>query len=242
MKIGTWVKKDGNRGIIRGINGRKALVRWLGSNRAKYAWLRHLRKSDPPRALVLEGSLDNNLASTRSEEDVLRKWLDSNNIQLAYKNVHVLDDIRVIGKSIGRNRPPFVHISCHGDLDGFKNLYIKIAPGNRSDNLILLNNEDTIRVFKKAFGGIPLLFSACLLGKYKDEIVNFKNEIEVPYIAAFTRTVYDPEAMLFELMLYHGMLIRGWKFTTAVEKARDALLMIDVRGAMGHGQAFVRVF
>jgi len=195
----------------------------------------------PPRAFVLEGSLDHWLHSTRSEEDLLRTWLKANNVILAYKNVHSLEDIKILGEAIGLNRPLFVHISCHGwHEEGLA--YIRFAPGKNDKYDICLNDFKTVKVFRQSFSGLPILFSACTLGKYQYEMEKFVNISRLPCIAAFTRDIDEAEAMLFELLLYHGVYNNGWEFETAVEKARDSLLPLNVRGGMGKGQSLVRIF
>ena len=55
-------------------------------------------------------------------------------------------------------------------------------------------------------------------------------------------SVYDSESMLFELLLYHGVLTVGWTFATAVSRAREALSDLGLKGTRGKGQCFVRVF
>jgi hypothetical protein len=87
-----------------------------------------------------------------------------------------------------------------------------------------------------------LLFSACLLGKHKQAMTAFRTGARLGAVAAFSREVYDSEAMLFELLLYQGVLINGWTFRQAVNKACTALLTLGLRGAPGRAQSFVRVF
>jgi hypothetical protein len=243
LEPGNWVKrrKKNERGIVKSKKGRSASVLWMTKERAQVCSIHSLTPCQPPRALVLEGSLDSNLESTRSEENVLRTWLDSDKVMLAYKNIHTIDDIEVIGHAIGKNKPPFVHISCHGDHDEKKGAYITLAP--RSSDLksrIYLNDVRTISVFKDTFEDMPILFSACLLGSYRKDMDNFKKEANLRAIAAFTREVYDKECMLFELLIYQGMLFQGKKFENAVKNAEKALKIVGIKGVKGTG--FVRVF
>jgi hypothetical protein len=240
--IGDWVKdsRKGRRGRVCDLEDRSALVRWVGRDKSTRHGTKSLRASEPPRALVLEGSLDSNLASVRSGEGLLRTWLHANDVQLAYKNVHTLGDIEVLSKAVGSNRPPFVHISCHGDHDSRGRARIHFTPGWGS--AILLNSPQTHETFRRAFEGMPLLFSACLLGRYQDEMKKFRKSARLGPIAAFTRSVYDSESMLFELLLYHGVLTVGWKFSTAVSRAREALSGLGLKGTRGKGQSFVRLF
>ena len=193
LKPGDWVKrrssKKNDRGIIKSKKGRIASVLWMTKERAQACSIHSLTSCQRPRALVLEGSLDSKLESMRSEENVLRTWLDSENIMLAYKNIHTIDDIEVIGRAIGKNTPPFVHISCHGNYDEEKGAYITLAP--RSSDVkskIYLNDVRTISVFKNAFKGLPILFSACLLGRYKKDMNYFRKEAGLGEIAALTES------------------------------------------------------
>lgn len=239
--VGDWVRDgNGKRGRVCCLRGRSAMVRWVGSHKSTRHGTRSLRLSDPPRALVLEGSLDACLSSIRSEEDLLRSWLRATNVDLAYKNVHALDDITVLARAMGRNRPPFVHISCHGSHDKEKRARIYFAPGRGRS--ILLNDPETQRVFREAFEDLPVFFSTCLLGRYQSEMKKFRKAAKLGPIAAFTRSVFDCESMLFALLLYHGVMTVGWNFTTAVSKARRALHGLGVRGPSGAEEGFVRVF
>ena len=233
FRVGTWVQRqDGTCGIVTGHRNRSVLVRHVGDSRASSCGSRSLKICKPPRAFVLEGSLDHWLHSTRSEEDLLRTWLKANNVALAYKNIHLLEDIIVLGESIGSNKPLFVHISCHGWYKEGR-AYIRFAPGRNNKHDICLNHPKTIKIFRKVFAGLPLLFSTCTLGKYQDEMNIFARLTKLPYIAAFTRDIYDAESMLFELLLYHGVYNNAWKFETAVENAKESLTKMNVRGGIG---------
>jgi hypothetical protein len=244
---GEWVQKKDKkhrllRGIVRGAQERSALVCWLGCRKATSHGTKSLKHCDPPRALVLEGSLDANLESVRSGEGLLRTWLKANEVQVAYKNVHTLDDIRVLAKAIGNNKPPFVHISCHGDHDDQDRAFIQFAPRPNKKDRILLSDSKTQEVFRDAFVRMPVLFSACLLGKFQEEMEGFREGAKLGPVAGFSREVYDAEAMLFELLLYHGVLVKGWNFKTAVTKACASLKSLGLRGGKGRGQTLVRVF
>lgn len=242
FSVGDWVKSGTQTGVVRGFRGRSALVCWLGRARATLCGTRSIRPSSSPQALVLEGSLDPHLHSTRSEEDLLRNWLNANDARLRYKNVHTLADIEILGRAIGNEMPAFVHISCHGNHDEAGRAYIQFAPRPRKADRIALNCEETVKVFRGAFEGLPLLFSACQLGKYQGELQQFRRSARLSCIAAFTRDVFDAEAMIFELLVYHGVLNNGWRFATAVSKARNGLMAIGIRGDRGRNQSFVRTF
>lgn len=243
FRSGDWVRLRERPGCGRvcGHRDRSALVRWIGSRKAEPHGTRRLRKCSPPRALVLEGSLDGELESTRSEESVLRTWLGANEVPLAYKNVHALEDIAVISRAVGHNKPAFVHISCHGDHD-VKRPFLLFAPNSNKRSRIYLDDDRTISVFREAFAGLPILFSACLLGKYKDPMVAFRKNASVPVVGAFSREVFDSEAMLFELLLYQGVFTNGWNFRTAATKACQSLLHLGLKGGRGNGQSLIRLF
>jgi hypothetical protein len=191
--------------------------------------------------MILEGSLDNNLASQRSEEDLLRTWLEAEGVPVAYKNVHALSDISILARGLAKNRPPFVHIACHGDYDEHRRPYIVFAPKPTKKDLIYLDDPETQQVFRDAFSGLPIFFAACLLGKYQTQLESFKSGANLADVAGFTRVVYDSEAMIFELLLYQGVLINGWNFGTAVNKACDAMMVMNVLGTKGKAQKLARV-
>jgi hypothetical protein len=240
---GDWVRhvREGHRGMVASHRARGVLVRWVGSHKAEPVATRSLASTAPPRALVLEGALDDHLESTRSEEDLLRTWLGANNVPFAYKSILTLEDIAVIGRALGAKQPLFVHLSCHGDYDDSGRAYIRLAPGSRKSDRIFMDDDAVLGVFRDAFGGLPLLLSACQLGRFEGAMQAFRTGARLTGVAAFARDVYDSEAMLFELLLYQGLLVNGWTFRTAAEKARDALYVMGLRGGTGRGQAFVRV-
>jgi len=242
LDIGTWVRgrKGTERGIVKAKKGQNAHVLWMQNDRAKPCSVRSLKVCPPPRALVLEGSLDSKLESTRSEENVLRTWLGSQNVPLAYKNIHTIEDVHVIGRAIGSNKPLFVHVSCHGDHDPQDGAYIVFSPLSGKESRIYLSDPETVHVFCDAFEGMPILFSACLLGRYQDDLRKFQDAAKLGKIAAFTRVVYDSECMLFELLIYQGMLVQANPFETAVNNAEKALREVGIKGIPGQG--FVRVF
>ncbi len=76
FNMGDWVRprKGRQRGLVCGHRSRSVLVRWAGTQKAEPWGSRSLVACDPPRALVMEGTLDDSLESTRSEEDLLRTW------------------------------------------------------------------------------------------------------------------------------------------------------------------------
>src|SRR3990172_2513118 len=226
FRIGTWVspkKSYTYRGIVRGHTAKSTMVCWLGRKKAEPHATRTLKTTYPPRALVLEGSLDSNLASLRSEEDLLRTWLGAIEVPVAYKNVHALADIPVLMRGLDKTLPPFVHISCHGDHDETGRAFVSFAPRAGKKDRVFLNDPETHKVFHNAFYSLLIFFSACLLGRYQRELTKFKKAAELSDVAGFTREVSDTEAMIFEILLYQGVLINGWNFRTAVSKACDAM-------------------
>lgn len=243
FEVGNWVRPKGqkHRGRVCDHRGRSVLVRWAGTQKADQWSSRSLVKCEPPSALILEGSLDDALESVRSEEGLLRNWLTASNFPVAYKNILTLPDLSIISRAAAGQRPVFVHISCHGDYEG-KRPYIIFAPKARKRDRIYLDDPTTVETFRDSFAGLPILFSACLLGKYETPMETFKKDSKLSAIAAFSRVVYDSEAMLFELLLYQAMLVNGWTFRKAVDTASIALLKVGVRGSRGHNQRFVRVF
>jgi CHAT domain-containing protein len=245
VRRGDWVKRrngEGVRGFITFTHGPSALVRWLGEGRGSWIGKRSIRLSSPPRALVLEGSLDSALHSPRSERDALQNWCDAAGIALAFKAVHRVEDFEQIVEALGRDRPPFVHIICHGNHDDNGRPYLLLAPRSKKRNRIYLDTAETHRAFHQSFGGQSVLFSACLVAKYERHIDNFRRSAHLKHVAAFSRTIYDDEAILFDISLYHSILSAGLTFPTAVARARDALATLGVRGGIGRGQKLVKVF
>lgn len=95
-------------------------------------------------------------------------------------------------------------------------------------------------VFSKHFRGLPLLFSSCFLGNYQDSLISFRDGAGLAAVASYTRDISDAEALLFELLLCHRVLVKGMRFNTATERANSALLQLSVKG--NRGQQFARVF
>ncbi|MBT3297045.1 MAG: hypothetical protein HN383_17390 [Verrucomicrobia bacterium] len=238
---GDWVQKGKRRGIVCGKNGRQLVVRWLGRDRGERVGAKALKSAPTPWVLGMEGSLDSDLTSTRSAEKVLRTWLGAENVQAAYKTVHCLEDVRIIGRAIGPVPPLLVYISCHGNHDG-KRPYLTLGPSTRKSDHVYLDDDETVEVFGEAFPGMHILLSACNLGKYGQPIGQFRRKAGLGKIAVYTRGIYDSESMLFDLMVFHGMLSKHWTFTTAIERAVVAMNAIGVKGGTGRGQKFVKVF
>ena len=245
VKREDWVRRrngSGLPGYVISTQGSSALVRWLGTGRGSWIGKRSLRKSFPPRPLVLEGSLDPALHSTRSEREALQNWCDASDIALAFKTVHRIEDFDQIVEALGRDRPPFVHIICHGNHDDDNRAYLLFAPKSKKRNRIYLDAPETRAAFRRCFEGQSVLFSACLVAKYERHIDEFRRSAHMKYVAAFSRTIYDDEAILFDISLYHGMLNAGLTFRAAVERARSALETLGIRGEVGRGQRLVKVF
>jgi len=245
VKRGEWVRlrnRSGFLGYVTSTQGASALVRWLETGRGSWIGKRSLRVSSPPRALVLEGSLDTALHSPRSERDALKNWCDAADIALAFKTVHRIEDFDQIVEALGRDQPPFVHIICHGDHDDDDRPYLLFAPKPKKRNRIYLDAPETHTAFRRCFEGQSVLFSACLVAKYDRHIDRFRKSARLRYVAAFSRTVYDDEAILFDISLYHSILIAGLTFRAALERARSALEALGIRGEVGRGQRLVKVF
>ena len=243
FEVGNWVHPKGqkHRGRVCDHRGHSVLIRWAGTQKADLWSSRSLVRCDPPSALILEGSLDDALESIRSGEGVLRTWLNASNVPVAYKNILTLQDLRIISRAVAGKWPVFVHISCHGAYEG-QRPYILFAPRARKRDRIYLDDPTTVETFRESFAELPILFSACLLGKYENPMTTFRKDSKLSAIAAFSREVDDSEAMLFELLLYQAMLVNGWTFRRAVDTASKALLKMGLRGGRGHSQRFVRVF
>jgi hypothetical protein len=239
-----WVrsKTDPNRcGLVTQIRGHSALVRWLGDGKGRWFGKKALRACSPPRPLVLEGSLDARLHSRRSERDALLNWCEAGSVDLAFKSIHRLEDLEQIAEALGRTPPPFIHIICHGDHDN-DGPYIRFAPRDLKRNRVYLRSSSCVDAFRRCFAGLSILFSACLIGKYASDIEHFRRAAGLKYVAAFCREIFDDEAILFDLALYHSSIVLGLTFPTAVERAREALDALRIRGLAGRSQKLIKVF
>jgi len=246
MEKYDWVKKDGEkcRGIVTSMGkGKRLNVRWAGKSRAEWVSATELKKCKPAPALYLEGSPDRNLESTRSASSLLRTWLDEpdsdHHTDLRYKNIHCLEDVRIIGEIAKNNPPVFIHIACHGGIDKKKGPFITLDPLRKNE--IYFKDEETIKTFNAVFAGLPVLLSACELGNASEKLKDFRSKSALGPIAAYSRGVDDHECMLFELMLYHGLYINGETFSTAVKNACDALGVLGCRGSQGRGRRFALI-
>lgn len=200
-----------------------------------------LRKVKAPVALLLEGSLDPDLSSERSEARILSEWLLTHEypISLFHKNIHTLDDLNVFGKSIKKAQILLVHINCHGSaaVDS-KGPFIELYPGNKT----YLLDDENINILKAYFEGQDVFFEACTLGRYQKQMAELRQAAGFRTLAAYSREVYDYEAVLFSLCLYHGMLGENHNFPTAATKAVEALAAIGIHGSRGRDQHLVRIF
>jgi len=221
------------------VDKKSVKVRWIGNLKAENKlYSAQSLEGTTLRPFVMEGNLADDLSDYgRTEQNLLRTWLDASNIKLAFKSIHQLSDIELLAKMMGKSHPPFIHISCHGQLDSNKGPFIQLTPGNS----IYLNDPETIRVFS-LFEGFPLFFSACLLGVNEGPMQEFRRRTKLGSIAASTREIYDHEAMLFGLMLYQCTLVNGLTFETAVEQSLKACSLLKIKGKSGKGQSYVRIF
>jgi hypothetical protein len=191
-----------------------------------------------PCPFVLEGVLEEDIyEKSRSEHPLLAKWLGCFTDQISIKTAYHLSDIKLLAGEIGFRHPPFIHISCHGDLDEKSRRPFIVLFKER----IYLDDPETIDVFSM-FKGYPLFFSACNLGKLGKPIQEFRAAAGLGPVAASTREVLDTEAMLFGLMLYQAILDGGMEFEDAVLKSIQAGKLLGISGRQGHGQAYVRLF
>lgn len=237
MNVKDWVSKTDSDvcGVVTKVTEKTVHVRWIGNSRAEVVPKRNLYCCTP-RAIVLEGNLDDeDLLSSRTEERYLRSFLEINGINLAYKNIHQISDLIVLKNAIKQEKSPFVQISCHGAHNQRSRAFIVFHKEE-----IFLNDKETQNVFREVFSGENIFFSACLLGKYKEEMEIFKESTGILKIAAFTREVFDSEAIMFEMMLYHDIYFNGRKFESAVQKSLEGMKLMNITG--DRGQPLVRVF
>lgn len=228
MKHRTVASK--RRGFVTAIESHRACVRWTGRSKGEWVGKRSVGITAAPRVLMLEGSLDPELHSTRSERAALETWCTSNGIELAFKNIHSLEDLVLIAQAIGKERPPFIHLSCHGKIDGRTELpYLLFAPRERRETKLFLGDDRTIAAFR-SLAGHDLLLSACLVGRYGSEIQEFRKQTGLRRVAAFTREICDHEAILFDLALYQASINLGLTFSAAIERARQAVGTLGVKG------------
>jgi hypothetical protein len=239
----SWVRRrarGGGRGFVTNVEGHRALVRWTGSGKGTWHGKRALAQAKPPRLLVLEGSLDTDLHSTRSERDALANWAAANSAKLAFKTIHTVEDLAIIARSLGREEAPFVHISCHGDHDHKTGRpYLMFAPRHERRHRAYLDDTATIEAFR-LFEGASVLVSACSIGRYGAKVTAFRRRARLKHVAAFSREVWDYEMLPFNYALYHAALNLGLTFRRAVERARQAMALLGVRG--NRGTDLVRVF
>lgn len=213
-------------------------VRWLGTGKAERVGVRALKKARLlPCGLLLEGSLDSDLTSRRSEERLLAEWLESIGHKLAHKTVHSVDDLFVLAPRIRKTNYLFAHFNCHGKVGSGKDPRISLAPDGEWIDLL---EADTVEAFRECFSGRAVLFSACDLGKYQGAMLSFKRRAGLKHVAAYTRPVYDYEAALVDLCIYQGILHHCLTFRTAVERAVAGFQKMGILGTPG--QALLKVF
>jgi hypothetical protein len=229
--VGDWVTQRVGpcKGIVKAVRGRNLTVLWLGRERGVAVDSSSVERHGKPRAFVLEGSLDEELESLRSAENVLRDWLGGIAVPLAHKQVHSLEDIDLLSRFLTLSPPPFVHISAHGVVGQGRGAYIDLVPGRLHDNRVYLLDPATISVFRERFAGMNVFFDTCQLGSDVGTLRRFVYLTGIAGVCGFRRTVYDSEASLFGLMLYTGVVVRGWTFKKSVERANLAMRNLGER-------------
>jgi hypothetical protein len=235
-----WARRrhDGQVGQVVRRKGNRYSVRFLGSRRAESIGGKGLKTARAPMALLLEGSLDSHLTSSRSESRILDDWLRSHfwESRVAYKNIHRLEDLDIIGRQIAASDYLFVHFNCHGAAGGKRGPYIKLFPGKKT----FLLEDASIETFKRHFAGRDILFSACELGRYEASMRQFKERAALGEVAAYSRSVCDYEATIVDLCIYQSILGNACTFRTAVTRALEAVRNLGIVGP-GHLE-LLRVF
>lgn len=239
IKKRDWVKRGTKRGFVTEAQGHYCRVSWLHEGRTQRVTRRSVKPCSPPVALLLEGALDSDLRSERTERGLLKEYLRGYDIRLAARTIHSLDDLRHFDGQLRKMPFLFVHISCHGssgDASGPAIWFSRNAPA------VLLSDESCVELFQRYFRGRNVLLSACELGKYKKPMREFKRRTGIARLAAFSREIHDHEAILFDLFLYHCMIENGWSFEKAIAAAVEAMKQAKLTGRRGREQSLVRVF
>lgn len=239
IDAGNWVKRGEKQGFVVEVGGTWCRVAWLHEGKTEKVTRRTLRRCQPPAALLLEGALDPDLRSERTERGLLKEYLRTYGIQLAARTIHSLDDLEHFEDQLQKMPFLFVHLSCHGASDGDNGPEIVLSPRGTS---IPLNDTRSITTFRQHFCGKNVLISACELGKHQAPMRHFKQKTGIATLAVFSRAICDHEAVLFDMFVYHCMIERGWLFKKAIGAAMEAMKCAGSTGGSGHGQSLVRVF
>jgi hypothetical protein len=218
--------------------GRTYTVRWVRHNQPGGDYAASKLTHRKPMPLVFEGDLAIDLHEARTEQALLDTWFKSISCDIVFKTIHQLSDIELLAKNINTDiLPPFIHISCHGEVDSkTKRPCIQLL-----DDVLYLDDPYTIKVFSK-FEGYPIFFSCCLVGVYQAPILAFQKAAKLGPIVASVREIFDSEAMLFGLMLYQSVIKAGMPFDKAAHNCIKALRSIGIKGAQGHAQTYARCF
>lgn len=218
--------------------GRSVSVRWVRNNHPAGIYAASQLTHRLPMPMVLEGNLANDLHVVRSEYSLLRNWFESIGCDFVFKSIHQLSDLELLARKINTDiLPPFIHISCHGDVE---------QPGKRPfiqllEDRIYLDDPDTIEVFSQ-FEGYPIVFSACLLGRFQAPILAFQQAAKLGPIVVSTREIYDSEAILFGILLYQSVVMACMPFDKAACRCISALHSIGIKGERGYAQTYARCF
>jgi hypothetical protein len=148
IQEGYWVKRGKERGFVKRVNGHYCHVSWLHEGRAQKVTRRSVKPCLPPAALLLEGVLDSDLRSERSERGILREYLRGYNIKLASRTIHSLDDLRHFERQLREMPFLFVHISCHGSAGDGDGPVIRFSG---KDSAVSLNDDRCVEVFRRFF-------------------------------------------------------------------------------------------
>lgn len=218
--------------------GRSVTVRWVRNCHQDGKYAASLLTPCKPMPMILEGNLADDLHEVRSEYSLLRNWFKSIDCNFIFKSIHQLSDLELLAKKINTDiLPPFIHISCHGKVERTgKRPFIQLL-----DEHIYLDDPNTIEVFLK-FEGYPIVFSACLLGKFQAPILALQKAANLGPVVASVREIYDSEAMLFGLLLYQSVVQARMPFDKAAYRCIAALRGIGIKGEKGYAQAYARCF
>ncbi len=193
----SWVSMKGAKkhGFVVETIPHNAMVRWLGSKRAVPVAKKQLRMVRGPPIVHLEGALDSDTASVRSEVRFLREWANTMNVEVHAKTVWGLKELADACEMMNLKQlaPAFVIVSAHGSSTentrkGSKrdDARIYLKPKDRAGSRLL--DSQAINAFKVLKDRL-VIFSSCELGKYKDDMTQFVEKTGIEAVA-FTRAVY----------------------------------------------------
>ena len=160
----------------------------------------------PRKVLLLEGQLDADTASVRSQKEFMRILGTAYQVgnkkyvrEFIAKEVHSLADFKYFIDLVRKDRSAnyLVHFVGHGESTE-KETFLQLTNGDK----ISMKSKKGLSIFRD-LPHVEILLSCCGVGKDQKALDTLRRVSGAQAVFAYTSLVYDYQAFLIDSMLYH---------------------------------------